>query len=105
MVEAARRGTRHVSGDVRRRRGTGTHCAGGRGQALARGYPDMPRSARAGEGMARWAIYVKALTARATIRPKSASARVDCTSIRYFARWVSGITSVGLNAVAFVKPR
>ena len=23
----------------------------------------------------------------------------------YFARWVSGITSVGLNAVAFVNPR
>ena len=26
------------------------------------------------------------------------------TSIAYLARWVSGITSVGLNAVAFVKP-
>ena len=46
-----------------------------------------------------------ALTARATMRPKSASATVDCTSIVYFARWVSGITSVGLKAVAFVKPR
>jgi hypothetical protein len=49
--------------------------------------------------------YVKAFTARATISPKSASATVDCTSIVYFARYVSGITSVGLKAVAFVKPR
>lgn len=49
--------------------------------------------------------YEKALTERATIRPKSASAMVDCTSIKYFARCVSGITSVGLNAVALVKPR
>jgi hypothetical protein len=38
-------------------------------------------------------------------RPKSASATVDCTSITYFARRLSGITSVGLKAVAFVKPR
>ena len=39
------------------------------------------------------------------MRPNSASATVDCTTIVYFARSVSGITSVGLNAVAFVKPR
>ena len=43
------------------------------------------------------------MTARATIRPNNARATVDCTII--FARWVSGITSVGLNAVAFVNPR
>lgn len=49
--------------------------------------------------------YENALTARATIRPKSASAMVDCTTIRYLARCVSGITSVGLNAVALVNPR
>src|SRR3954469_19919100 len=48
------------------------------------------------------ATEVKALTARATTSPNSASATVDCTSIEYFARWVSGITSVGLNAVALV---
>src|SRR4029453_5300933 len=48
---------------------------------------------------------VKAFTARATIRPNNARATVDCTSIVYLARWVSGITSVGLNAVAFGKPR
>jgi hypothetical protein len=30
---------------------------------------------------------------------------VDCTSMTYLARWLSGFTSVGLNAVAFVKPR
>jgi hypothetical protein len=49
--------------------------------------------------------YWNALTARATTRPNSASAAVDWTSIANLARWVSGITSVGLNAVAFVKPR
>ena len=48
---------------------------------------------------------MNAFTARATMSPKSASATVDCTSIMYLARCVSGITSVGLNAVAFVKPR
>src|SRR5215218_8677807 len=48
---------------------------------------------------------VKALTALATISPNSASATVDCTSIVYFARCVRGMTSVGLNAVALVKPR
>src|SRR5262249_16369400 len=41
--------------------------------------------------------YVNAFTARATMRPKSASAIVDCTSIVYLARSGSGITSVGLN--------
>jgi hypothetical protein len=49
--------------------------------------------------------YVNAFTARATINPKSASATVDWTTIVNFARCVSGITSVGLKAVAFVKPR
>jgi len=53
----------------------------------------------------RYPRYVNALTARATTSPKSASATVDCTSMAYFARRVSGITSVGLNAVALVKPR
>ena len=35
--------------------------------------------------------------------PNSASATLDWTIIVYFARNVSGITSVGLNAVAFVN--
>jgi hypothetical protein len=48
---------------------------------------------------------VNAFTARATTRPDSASATLACTSIAYFARCVSGMTSVGLNAVAFVNPR
>jgi hypothetical protein len=38
-------------------------------------------------------------------QPNTASATVDCTSIAYLARCVSGTTSVGLNAVAFVTPR
>ena len=54
---------------------------------------------------ARANYYVNALTARATIRPNSTSAIVAWTSIAYLARCVSGITSVGLKAVAFVKPR
>jgi hypothetical protein len=29
----------------------------------------------------------------------------DCTAIAIFAQGTSGITSVGLNAVALVKPR
>ena len=49
--------------------------------------------------------YLNALTARATTRPNSAIATVDWTSIKYLARWVSGMTSAGLNAVAFVNPR
>ena len=49
--------------------------------------------------------HVKALTARAMIRPKRASDTVDWRIMVYLARCVSGITSVGLNAVALVKPR
>ena len=41
---------------------------------------------------------MKAFTARATPRPNSASAIVDCTNIIDLARWVSGITSVGALA-------
>jgi hypothetical protein len=40
------------------------------------------------------------LTARTTTSPKSAM--VDWTSMTYFAVSLSGITSVGLSAVAFV---
>ena len=52
-----------------------------------------------------WLLDSGGPTARATMRPNRARASVDWTSIRYFARCVSGITSVGLKAVAFVKPR
>ena len=42
-------------------------------------------------------------TARATTRPIVTSETKDWTSIRSFAICVSGIASVGLNAVAFVN--
>ena len=43
------------------------------------------------------------LTARETMRPIVTSAISDWTPIRIFASEVSGIVSVGLKAVAFVK--
>ena len=48
---------------------------------------------------------MNAFTARATMSPNSATATVAWVTIAYLARRLSGITSVGLNAVAFVKPR
>ncbi len=43
-------------------------------------------------------------TARATTSPTVTSAATDWTAITSFAIWVSGIVSVGLNAVAFELP-
>ena len=45
------------------------------------------------------------LTARETTSPSRISDASDCSSIGNLARGVSGITSVGLNAVALVNPR
>lgn len=42
-------------------------------------------------------------TARAAIRTTASNDTDDSTSISIFARGVSGIVSVGLNAVAFVN--
>ena len=44
-------------------------------------------------------------TARATTSPRMASEMSDCTVIAIFAQGASGMTSVGLKAVALVKPR
>jgi len=49
--------------------------------------------------------YFKMLTARAITRPMTARHAVACTAIASFAQREIGITSVGLNAVALVKPR
>jgi predicted nucleic acid-binding protein len=46
---------------------------------------------------------LRMLTARATTITASASEIADCTSMSIFAQRLSGIASVGLNAVAFVN--
>ena len=49
--------------------------------------------------------YFKMLTARAITRPRIMRELTACTVMASLAHRVSGITSVGLNAVASVKPR
>ena len=48
---------------------------------------------------------VKTFTARAMTSPRMPSETSDCTAIAIFAHGASGMTSVGLKAVALVKPR
>ena len=59
------------------------------------------------EGMNKAALlrYEKTLTARAMTRPSTASEMKDWTVMAIFAHGTSGITSVGLKAVALVYPR
>ena len=45
------------------------------------------------------------MTARAITRPRMPIEMSDCTLIAIYAQGTSGITSVGLNAKAFVIPR
>jgi hypothetical protein len=49
--------------------------------------------------------YVRVFTARAITKPRMASEALDSSAIVSFAQWASGITSVGLKAMALVKPR
>ena len=49
--------------------------------------------------------YFRMLTARATTSPKMTSEATASTAIASLAQRASGITSVGLNATAFVKAR
>jgi hypothetical protein len=42
-------------------------------------------------------------TARAMTSPTVSRAEVDCRPMTIFAVWVSGMVSVGLNAVALVS--
>jgi uncharacterized membrane protein len=56
-------------------------------------------------GPAAEAAQRRTLTARATTRTTTTSATTDCAIIVNFAQRVSGRTSVGLNAVAFVNAR
>jgi hypothetical protein len=49
--------------------------------------------------------YFKMLTARAITRPSITREPTACTVMASLAQRASGITSVGLNAVASVKPR
>ena len=53
--------------------------------------------------VSRGAGYLRILTARAMTSAASISESADCTSIVSFAQCDSGMTSVGLNAVAFVN--
>jgi hypothetical protein len=51
-----------------------------------------------------WAgTYWKMFTARAATSRIVTAEAADSASISAFARWVSGIASVGLNAIAFVN--
>ena len=49
--------------------------------------------------------YVKMLTARAITSPRTASEPIAWMVMASLAQRASGITSVGLNAVALVRPR
>ena len=49
--------------------------------------------------------YWNTFTARAMTMPRMASEMSDGRAIQIFAHGTSGITYVGLKAVAFVKPR
>jgi len=49
--------------------------------------------------------YFKILTARAITSPRIMMEPTACTVMANLAQRASGITSVGLNAVASVKPR
>ena len=49
--------------------------------------------------------YLRMLTARAITSPRIMMEQTACTVIASFAQRASGITSVGLNAVASVKAR
>ena len=51
------------------------------------------------------ACHFKMLTARAITRPSTERQAVACTAIASLAQRASGMTSVGLNAVALVKAR
>lgn len=50
-------------------------------------------------------VYVRTLTARAITSPMMTSEVTDWRPIVSLAQWARGITSVGLNANAFVSPR
>ncbi len=49
--------------------------------------------------------YFKILAARAITSPRIMREQTDCTVMASLPQRASGITSVGLNAVASVKPR
>jgi hypothetical protein len=49
--------------------------------------------------------HLKTFTARAMTRPRITRETTDWMAIAILAHGASGITSVGLNAVAFVNPR
>jgi len=64
--------------------------------AFASGLPEGNITARS---------YGRMLTARAITSPSTAREPAACRVMTALAQRASGITSVGLNAVALVKPR
>ena len=58
-----------------------------------------------GPAASRLARYLKILAARAITSPRIMREQTACTVIANLPQRASGITSVGLNAVALVKPR
>ena len=102
------RGDRHGSRRDRRRR---RHVVDRRRDDLRARVPTHrdrgrePRRANHTDRLRRSPRYVNTFTARATTRPRIASETKACTAIAILAHGTSGMTSVGLNAVALVKPR
>jgi hypothetical protein len=78
--------------------------AAGRRQGIRPELAD-PRHPGTSERSAKMADYLKILTAREITSPKIMSEETACTVIANLAQRASGIMSVGLNAVASVKPR
>src|SRR5947209_8764746 len=95
----------------RRGEAVGARAPGGPSSAwglLFRGGPRAGthaeiRTAQRPGSTAEPASQLKMFTARASTSATVSSAAPDCTVIRTFAIGVSGIVSVGLNAVAFVN--
>jgi hypothetical protein len=74
-------------------------CASARGSPRRVAPTCPPHGLTPGEG------YCRMLTARAITSPRMAREPVACMVIAALAQRARGITSVGLNAVALVKPR
>ena len=75
-----------------------SHCARG-------GPTSRIELLQPGGDRSRAACHFKMLTARAITRPSTERQAVAWTAIASFAQRASGMTSVGLNAVALVKAR
>jgi len=80
-----------------------THAAAIAAKRKVRRPLIQAKNMRLAEPVLRVLRYLKMLTARAATSSTVAAETDDSTSIITFARRVSGIASVGLNAIAFVN--